>query len=150
MFEGIFNDFRITVGDDLAPVANDNCFEAFLAGVNRKEYWNFEFNASGACNASHRQRRDNPTRLTRTQLARIIRWSEVTSRVVHGARKTRWRLLAGIPLSLPGLTSSKELRANFYACSSKNPEPYYLSWAPIESDIPDFHRPEFFGQLTLL
>ncbi|MDE5921249.1 MAG: hypothetical protein K2G82_06535, partial [Paramuribaculum sp.] len=29
-------------------------------------------------------------------------------------------------------------------------EPHYLSWAPITTPQPDFHRPEFFGNITLL
>ena len=27
--------------------------------------------------------------------------------------------------------------------------PHYLSWNPIETPKPDFHRPEFFGELKL-
>ncbi|MBO7233161.1 MAG: hypothetical protein J6V16_08435, partial [Bacteroidales bacterium] len=26
-------------------------------------------------------------------------------------------------------------------------QPHYLSWQPINTEKPDFHRPEFFGTL---
>ncbi|MDY3247127.1 MAG: carbohydrate-binding family 9-like protein, partial [Prevotella sp.] len=26
-------------------------------------------------------------------------------------------------------------------------QPHFLSWAPIQLPAPDFHRPDFFGQL---
>ena len=41
------------------------------------------------------------------------------------------------------------MRANFQAvCSAGNP-PYYMSWSPIDTPKPDFHRPEFFGEIIL-
>lgn len=149
MFEGDFNDFRITVGDDLDAVASDNCFEVFITGADSSCYWNFEFNASGACNASHRRTRENPVRLTADQLRKIIRSSKLEGRIVRGVRRYHWRLITGIPLGLTGTAPGRTLAANFYACAGKANTPYYLSWNPIESETPDFHRPESFGQLIL-
>ena len=31
----------------------------------------------------------------------------------------------------------------------KTAHPHYLSWSPIGTEKPDFHRPEFFGELVL-
>ena len=39
-------------------------------------------------------------------------------------------------------------RANLYKCAENNSHPHWLSWAPIDTPAPDFHRPEFFGQLV--
>jgi hypothetical protein len=41
------------------------------------------------------------------------------------------------------------LRANFYKCADNTRIPHYVSWNPIEVASPDFHRPEFFGELLL-
>jgi hypothetical protein len=38
-------------------------------------------------------------------------------------------------------------RANFYKCGDKLPVPHFLSWQPIAKPTPDFHLPEFFGDV---
>ena len=37
---------------------------------------------------------------------------------------------------------------NFYKCGDQQVVPHYLSWAPITTENPDFHRPEYFGELN--
>ena len=54
------------------------------------------------------------------------------------------RLIGVDPENLP-----HSLRANFYKCGDKTAHPHYLSWSPIHTEKPDFHRPEFFGELIL-
>ena len=41
-------------------------------------------------------------------------------------------------------------RANFYKCGDKTPEMHFLSWNPIGVDSPNFHLPEFFGEIKLV
>ena len=48
------------------------------------------------------------------------------------------------PANLP-----HSIRANFYKCGDKTAHPHYLSWSPIDTPKPDFHRPDFFGELLL-
>jgi hypothetical protein len=38
------------------------------------------------------------------------------------------------------------LRGNLYKCADKSKTPHYLSAFPIETEKPDFHRPEFFQE----
>ena len=38
-----------------SPVCQDSCVEFFMRLPDRAEYWNFEFNAIGTINASHRE-----------------------------------------------------------------------------------------------
>ena len=59
-----------------------------------------------------------------------------------------------IPLSLlqlfyPGYTwqKGKVMRANFYKCGDLTVHPHFLSWNPVTSEQPDFHRPCDFGEL---
>ena len=43
----------------------------------------------------------------------------------------------------------QQLRVNFYKCADKTKRPHFVSWQPIDLPNPDFHCPEFFGELTL-
>ena len=47
-------------------------------------------------------------------------------------------------LSFSKLISS----ANFYKCGDDTTKPHYISWNPVKSINPDFHRPEHFGILN--
>jgi hypothetical protein len=38
-------------------------------------------------------------------------------------------------------------RANFYKCGDETSHPHWLTWSPVNFPTPDFHRPEFFGDL---
>ena len=42
--------------------------------------------------------------------------------------------------------NTKKWFANFYRCGGRI-EPQYATWQNIPIAIPDFHRPEFFGEL---
>lgn len=44
--------------------------------------------------------------------------------------------------------SGKTIRANFYKCGDALKKPHFLSWSPINIEKPDFHRPDFFGEIT--
>lgn len=41
------------------------------------------------------------------------------------------------------------LEGNFYKCGDETRYPHYGCWNPIKRTTPDFHRPEFFGDLIL-
>lgn len=138
---------------DQSPVSEDSCVEVFLQPKAGGEYWNFEFNCIGTANASHRLVRPEPTRLTADELAVIERYPSCGKRPfceVEGL--FTWNLLVKIPLSLMGVDASQgpvEMLGNFYKCASGCTQPHYLSWSPIDTPKPDFHRPEYFGTITL-
>lgn len=136
---------------DQSPVSQDSCVEFFIDPLGDGHYWNFEFNCIGTVNASHRRERPAPVRLTSDEIATIRRWPSIGNRPfceVEGL--FTWNLLVAIPLSLMGLNADSmpaTARANFYKCASATTEPHYLSWSPILTERPDFHRPEYFGAL---
>jgi hypothetical protein len=47
------------------------------------------------------------------------------------------------------LLAGQKIRANFYKCGDKTPEPHFISWNPIDLPKPNFHVPQFFGLLEL-
>jgi hypothetical protein len=148
------NYLRAVNSTDQSPVSQDSCVEFFVSPSRDNHYWNFEFNCISAINASQRSERHNPTRLTADQLARVKRYGSCGTRPfceIEGI--FTWNLLVVIPLDLIGVQYSGQpvtLNANFYKCASATSCPHYLSWNPIETPAPDFHRPEFFGQITLV
>ncbi|MFA6589448.1 MAG: carbohydrate-binding family 9-like protein [Bacteroidales bacterium] len=63
-----------------------------------------------------------------------------------------WSLTIYLPFVLLGLDCEclpPVLKANFYKCCSACSEKHYLSWSPVHSEKPDFHRPQDFGHLLI-
>lgn len=142
-------DLRAVNTANLSPVAQDSCVEFFLQVAGSDEYWNFEFNCIGTVNASHRVERPNATRLNDEQIAAIKRYASCGTKPFeefHGQH--RWSLTVAIPLSLIGACNAPYVMANFYKCADKTSHPHYLSWAPIPTEKPNFHLPQYFGKLT--
>lgn len=137
-----------------SPVSQDSCVEFFVAPrPDDPTYWNFEFNCIGAVNASHRQLRPRPVRLSDDQLASIIRVPSCGTRPFREIEGLfTWNIMVAIPLSLLGITHNGDpvaMKGNFYKCASGTSQPHFLSWAPVRTEKPDFHRPEFFGDIIL-
>jgi hypothetical protein len=38
--------------------------------------------------------------------------------------------------------------ANFYKCGDETAVAHYVTWNPIKTVNPDYHRPEYFGKVT--
>ncbi|MDE6270005.1 MAG: hypothetical protein K2M12_04010 [Muribaculaceae bacterium] len=147
------NFLRAEVYQDQGPVSSDSCVEFFVRPEPDGEYWNFEFNCIGVLNASHRRVRPEPVRLTPEELARVQRVASCGTRPFCELEGIfSWNLLAVIPLDLIGVHYDGrpvEMEGNFYKCASAASQPHYLSWQPIHTEKPDFHRPEFFGKIIL-
>lgn len=146
-------DLRAVNTAPLSPVADDSCVEVFLQVPGSDEYWNFEFNCIGTVNASHRVTRPNPSRLTPEQISSIaIAGSCGDEPFDEIAGVHTWTLTVRLPFALLGIGQNElpdHLLGNIYKCAGKTHHRHYLSWAPIHSDAPDFHRPEDFGILSL-
>lgn len=124
----------------------DSCVEFFVSLDGKKTYFNFEFNplgvgliGKGTSNKAER------TRLTNEEINEVNAFSTIQGKV--GEKK--WALILIIPIGLLGLEalSGKQIHANFYKCGDDLPKPHFLSWNPIQSDKPNFHLPEFFGNI---
>ncbi len=137
-----------------SPVSQDSCIEFFVSPTSDNHYWNFELNCIGTLNASHRSERNNPTRLTDDELARVLRYASCGSRPFNEVEGLfAWNVVVAIPLDLIGVEykgKPVEMTANFYKCASGTSQPHYLSWSPIDTPAPDFHQPRYFGSITLL
>jgi hypothetical protein len=135
------------------PVYKDSCVEFFVDMFPEKHlgYVNLEMNAAGTLLAAFGPDRNHRRPLWPEDLAGLGLltgqewWEEV------GAA---WRVEYKVPLALFQRLYAEEIRpghraaANFYKCGDETEVPHYGAWSPVGTPAPDFHRPEFFGELV--
>lgn len=139
--------------EDQSPVWTDSCVEFFVQPPGSELYYNFEFNCIGTCYAAKRTSREDFALLNTDELSQVKRYAALGRKPFQEMEGLFvWDVLVSIPFSLIGLDAKNlpnSIRANFYKCADGTILPHYLSWNPIETPKPDFHRPEFFGELFL-
>ncbi|WP_455497350.1 carbohydrate-binding family 9-like protein [Coprobacter sp.] len=137
--------------EDNSPVWQDSCVEFFVQIPGETEYYNFEFNCIGAALAAKRQSREIYTHFSPEKMARIGRYASAGRKPFQEMQGIfAWELLVTIPFDLIGVDPKslpEKLYANFFKCADNSSLPHYLSWSPIKTENPDFHRPEFFGEI---
>lgn len=139
--------------EDFDPVYSDSCLEFFFCPVaDDDSYFNFEINPNGALLVGFGKDRHKRCRPDLQQW-QILRQSIST---VPFVTPDGWGIVLQIPVSfvqafVPNfrLHPGKMLRCNFYKCGDETAKPHFIAWSPIENESPDFHRPDFFGQLLL-
>jgi hypothetical protein len=139
---------------DQDPVWQDSCVEFFCQLPGKNTYFNFEFNCIGTCLATERKSRtEDVSPLSAEKMSQIKRYASLGNEPFEEKKGDfDWTLTVEIPFSLLGVDSNslpKSVRANFYKCGDETSVPHYVSWNPIELEKPDFHRPEFFGELVM-
>ena len=138
--------FRAEVMEDNGSSWEDSCVEVFLQNpANPTEYFNFETTCRGYLLAAKGPDRHSRTKLTQAEIDSVVRTKELAS--VAG-NLVCWGMTVQIPASLFGLKSFDgiTLKGNLYKCADKAKMPHYLSAFEIETEKPDFHRPEFFRE----
>jgi hypothetical protein len=132
-------------------VYEDSCVEFFVSPGGDNGYYNFEFNGIGTCLMGRGTGRNDRVRLDSEIISRIRRMSTMGNKPVgeiHG--DITWSITIAIPFGVftnheENIFAGKEIRANFYKCGDKLTVPHYVTWNPVGTEKPDFHRPEFFG-----
>jgi hypothetical protein len=137
------------------PVYKDSCVEFFFDAFPAKRlgYLNFETNAAGTLLAAFGTGRERRTPLSPEDLADFEAVSSVHGAVdgEHGA--DAWTLDYRLPLALvhkfygDDIRPGHRARGNFYKCGDETGTPHFGAWSPVVAPTPDFHRPEFFGDL---
>lgn len=133
---------------DQDSVWEDTCVEFFIqVGDN---YQNFEFNCAGVCLSAIGPNRHSRKSIDEGNLSKIIRYPSLNpNNLPYEGCQCDWTLTVGIPLKMIGLVSGSKFKCNFYKCGDKTKITHFVSWAPINVPEPDFHRPEFFGEIEL-
>lgn len=147
------NSLRAVNGIDNGPIHQDSCVEFFMKKPGEDVYMNFEFNCLGTCDAARRLSRLNRTSIVPDEYARIRRHSSVKGQPFPEKLGVfNWELTVAIPFDIMGLDPAhlpEKIYGNFYKCGDETATPHYLSWSPIDLPEPDFHCPEFFGEIYL-
>lgn len=134
-------------------VYEDSCVEFFVSPGKDGIYYNFEFNALGTVLMGSGHGRADTARVDPLIISKIRRLSSVDDKPVTERKgKFSWTLTVAIPLKVFFHHSVKDLqgktfRANFYKCGDMLSVPHYVTWNAIETENPDYHRPEYFGEL---
>jgi len=136
-------------------VCEDSCVEFFVSPDDDGIYYNFEFNPIGTCLLGKGSGRADSKVLDPSYIDKIRRFGSYGNMPFSklGGERHRWTLVMAIPLEAfagknIGSLSGKRFKANFYKCGDTLDEMHFLSWQPVKTEKPDFHRPEFFGEIV--
>jgi hypothetical protein len=137
------------------PVYKDSCVEFFIDAfpASKLGYLNLETNAAGTLLAAFGPDRSHRRPLWPEDLGEFEAASSIPGQTdgEHGA--DAWTLEYRVPLSLFDRLYGEKIRAglrsrgNFYKCGDETEAPHYGAWSPVGTARPDFHRPEFFGEI---
>ncbi len=138
--------------EDQSHVHEDSCVEFFCMPEGAEKYTNFEFNCIGTCSASSRKgRSEDVVPFSKEEMVEIERYPSIGNKpFTEMEGMFEWDLTVKIPMKLMGIDPEnlpEKIRGNFYKCADDTESMHFVSWAPIQTENPDFHRPEFFGDL---
>lgn len=133
------------------PVYCDSCVEFFIQpDPDDPRYYNFEWNAAGLLAMACRTGRNDPQSAPLEVLKSVrVEPSLGVEPFPERAIDSPWTLKAVIPVTaffnheIDSL-SGRNMRINLYKCGDGLSSPHYISWKPVQTESPDFHRPEFF------
>jgi len=148
---------RAVATTDNGEVWKDSCVEFFIS-PNQDDgiYYNFEFNCIGTCLIAAGIPHQNRDFATPEKISSIRRLPDLGFQPFEERKNlTEWQLSVVIPYSSffkhPDFSpEGKEVHANFYKCGDELTIPHFLSWNPVKTEKPDFHRPEFFGKIKFV
>jgi len=135
--------------EENGEVCNDSCMEFFYKPSPwDTRYFNFEVNPKGVMHLGLGENRFNRTMIAERK----------TLDIVTNVDTSGWSVKYYIPDAfikelfpdeekLSSGNKSFVARANFYKCGDKTEEPHYAMWSNIETELGDFHIPDFFGAL---
>ncbi len=145
---------RAVAHEDHEHIWEDSCAEFFIMPAADGIYYNIECNCTGklliAAGNGRNGRRPAPMEV----MQGVKRWASLGTEPFDVRNEsTKWELALRIPISvffLHKLNSFDGLQAkgNAYKCGDKLPVPHFISWNPIKTEAPDFHRPEYFGEFA--
>ena len=128
--------------------------EFFLAPEGEERYYNFEFNAIGNFLGGYGPGREDREAIP-AEVATLISTQASLGKgmILHLEGRIRWELDIVIPAKALWKHQITDLagmsfKGNFYKCGDGLDKPHFLSWQPVGTASPDFHRPEFFGDIT--
>ena len=131
----------------------DSCCEFFVTNPFDGSYYNFELTCVGSLLAANGSGRQNRVPLDPRTVGKVIRHSSLERKPLEiNGKIFGWTVVMLIPFEIIGIDPANlpvSVRGNFYKCGDLTAHPHFLSWNPIGTPKPDFHQPEYFGELIL-
>jgi len=133
-------------------VYKDSCVEFFIS-PDGENYYNFEFNCIGTTHLDFGPGRGNRKFVDAAVVEKIEIESTLGNKPFDNkSGNFEWEMMIRIPLSSfqyskIGKLNGLKATANFYKCADATPEPHFVTWNPVGTENPDYHRPEFFGKV---
>jgi hypothetical protein len=150
------NYFKAEKTETNQMVCEDSCVEFFVSPEDDGIYYNIEFNGIGTCLMGSGVSRADRKRADPEIISRIRRVTSVgTAAVSEREGEFNWQITVAIPFDVFFLhkisdVEGKTFRANFYKCGDKVKVPHYVTWNLVGTERPDYHRPEYFGELKFI
>lgn len=148
---------RATYGQDAGSLPYlDDCVEFFMIPSDRDSaYFNLEMNCIGHGTFHYGPNRSERHRCGEEIVRQIRRESTLGSEPFGTCEGPQaWTLTIAVPKRLYAQSdlnltsfSGRTVRANFYKCGDHTAVPHFLSWNPVGSPRPNFHTPEWFGEI---
>jgi Carbohydrate-binding family 9 len=137
-------------------VCEDSCVEFFVSPEDDGLYYNMEFNAIGTCLLGTGTGRSDSKKVSPEIITKIRRLTTAgTKPVREKVGEYAWTITIAIPFEVffrhqVKTLKGKIFRANFYKCGDKLTVPHFVTWNPVGTQEPDYHRPEHFGLLKFV
>ena len=138
------------------PVHTDSCMEFFFNPNPSQDdrYFNFEMNPIGTLHIGIGSNRKDRRHIDEVDPQIFQIQTSVTKENIKDYKGPSWVLEYKIPFEWIqkyygeiDFQSGHCMKGNFYKCGDKTFHPHFGSWNKIENSKPDFHRPDFFGDL---
>jgi hypothetical protein len=149
---------RSVVEEYNGPVSTDACVEFFFSPDVKlpEQYFNLEINAGGTpLMAYHIYHQKKYQKFSIEDLKKIEIAHSLPDRVDPEIQTPIvWTIEYKLPFSVLKKYGSVidpqagvKWKANFYKTASKGSNPHYLTWSYVDNLQPNFHLPQFFGEL---
>ena len=131
-------------------VNEDSCVEFFANFMpdTSEYYFNFEFNANAIVNFSFRKNRYEFIKLTEEDAEALEAKAQIYD--------DKWVVDYKIPFTLLSkyygsfdISKCTKIKGNLFKCGDKTEIEHYLAHFNINSDIPDYHLPQYFGEISV-
>lgn len=125
----------------------------FFFSFDKNNYYNFECNCIGTPHFAYGPGRENRQLIPPSLIDQIVIDPSLGRQpFTEKSGGFDWTLTVKIPAACLmfhtiSALSGVQATANFYKVGSGMSVPHYLSWSPVATPRPDYHRPEFFGDL---
>ena len=151
LFEVNENHVKAVTLENNGPVWEDSCVEFFIGNPTGKGYFNFEMNCIGAVLAAKRKSKTDAQHFGPETMSQIRNFGSLKHEAIDCQQDGQsWWRVELIPFSVLGLEEAPaSLRGNFYKCGDNCAQTHFLSWSEIKLPQPNFHCPDYFGEIQL-